>query len=527
VRHEQNAAFAAQGFARATGKVGVCCATSGPGATNLVTGLVDAMMDSIPVVALTGQVSTKLMGSDAFQEADTFGITRSATKHNFLVKNVADLPQVIHEAFYIAASGRPGPVLVDVTKDVFQSQSHYTPVAEIHLPGYKVFSEGHSGQIRRAAQMIWEAEQPFIYAGGGIIAANASKEFRSFVEALDAPTVCTLMGLGALPADHPNFISMPGMHGSYAANMGMSHTDLIIALGVRFDDRVTGRLAAFAPHAKVIHVDIDPAEISKNRQADLPIVGDLKRVLPKLQAELEALAPQMRARNSSKRQAWWKQIRAWKQEHPLKPEISQTEIKPQHLVAEIDRLSGGQAIVASDVGQHQMWAAQLIRFNEPRLWINSGGLGSMGFGLPAAIGAQFARPDKLVFALVGDGGFQMSIPELATIANHSLPIKIVVMNNGYLGMVRQWQELFYNNRLCEVALTSFPDVEKLAGAYGFTGRTVDDVAVMPAALQEAVRTPGPYLLNVKVSPLENVFPMVPAGGAINEMVLRPPQPVEV
>jgi acetolactate synthase I/II/III large subunit len=527
VRHEQNAAFAAQGYARTTGKVGVCCATSGPGATNLVTGLVDAMMDSIPIVALTGQVSTKLMGTDAFQEADTFGITRSATKHNFLVKNIADLPQVIHEAFYIAASGRPGPVLVDVTKDVFTGQAHYTPVNEIHLPGYKVYSEGHSGQIRRAAQMMWEAERPFIYAGGGVIAANASDELRALVEALDAPTVCTLMGLGALPAEHHNFISMPGMHGSYAANMGMSGTDLIIALGVRFDDRVTGRLAAFAPHAKVIHVDIDPAEVSKIRHADLPIVGDVKRVLPKLLAELNDLAPSMKAKNSSARQAWWKQIHAWKEEHPLVSESSRTEIKPQHLMAEIDRLSGGRAIVASDVGQHQMWAAQLIRFNEPRLWINSGGLGSMGFGLPAAIGAQFARPDKLVFAIVGDGGFQMSIPELATIVNHSLPIKIIVMNNGHLGMVRQWQELFYNNRLSQVELSSFPDVEKLAGAYGFKGRTVSSVDDMPSALKEAVDEPGPYLLNVKVSQFENVFPMVPAGGAINEMVLRPPQPVAV
>ncbi|HEY1946379.1 MAG TPA: biosynthetic-type acetolactate synthase large subunit [Bryobacteraceae bacterium] len=527
VRHEQNAAFAAQGYARTTGKVGVCCATSGPGATNLVTGLVDAMMDSIPIVALTGQVSTKLMGTDAFQEADTFGITRSATKHNFLVKNIADLPQVIHEAFYIAASGRPGPVLVDVTKDVFTGQAHYTPVNEIHLPGYKVYSEGHSGQIRRAAQMMWEAERPFIYAGGGVIAANASDELRALVEALDAPTVCTLMGLGALPAEHHNFISMPGMHGSYAANMGMSGTDLIIALGVRFDDRVTGRLAAFAPHAKVIHVDIDPAEVSKIRHADLPIVGDVKRVLPKLLAELNDLAPSMKAKNSSARQAWWKQIHAWKEEHPLVSESSRTEIKPQHLMAEIDRLSGGRAIVASDVGQHQMWAAQLVRFNEPRLWINSGGLGSMGFGLPAAIGAQFARPDKLVFAVVGDGGFQMSIPELATIVNHSLPIKIIVMNNGHLGMVRQWQELFYNNRLSQVELSSFPDVEKLAGAYGFKGRTVSSVDEMPSALKEAVDEPGPYLLNVKVSQFENVFPMVPAGGAINEMVLRPPQPVAV
>jgi acetolactate synthase-1/2/3 large subunit len=526
VRHEQNAAFAAQGYARATGRVGVCCATSGPGATNLVTGLVDAMMDSIPIVALTGQVSTKLIGSDAFQEADTFGITRSATKHNFLVKNVNDLPQAIHEAFYISASGRPGPVLVDITKDVLQAQAHYEPVTQIHLPGYKVYGEGHAGQIRRAAQMMWEAERPFVYAGGGIVAANASDDLRAFVELLDAPAVCTLMGLGALPAEHPNFISLPGMHGSYAANMGMSHTDLIIALGVRFDDRVTGRLASFAPHAKVIHIDIDPAEIGKNRHADLPIVGDVKHVLPRLVAELSELAPTLKSRKAAARQAWWKQIREWKNEHPLSAETSPTEIKPQHLTTEIDRLSGGRAIVASDVGQHQMWAAQLIRFYEPRLWINSGGLGSMGFGLPAAIGAQFARPDKLVFALVGDGGFQMSIPELATIANYSLPIKIIVMNNGYLGMVRQWQELFYNNRLCQVELSSFPDVEKLAGAYGFKGRTVEAVGELRKALEDAVAEPGPYLLNIKVSAFENVYPMVPAGGAINEMVLGPPQPVE-
>jgi acetolactate synthase-1/2/3 large subunit len=527
VRHEQNAAFAAQGYSRATGKVGVCCATSGPGATNLVTGLVDAMMDSIPIVAITGQVSSKLMGSDAFQEADTFGITRSCTKHNFLVKNAADLPQIVHEAFYIAATGRPGPVLVDITKDAFQGMAHYTPVTEIHLPGYKVYSEGHSGQIRRAAQMMWEAERPFVYAGGGIIAANASESLRELVEALDAPAVCTLMGLGALPSEHKNFISMPGMHGSYAANMGMHSADLLIALGVRFDDRVTGRLAAFAPHAKVIHVDIDPAEVGKNRHADLPIVGDVKRVLPKLTAELKDLAPSMESRNAKARAAWRKQIADWKEEHPLKAEVSETEIKPQHLMAEIDRLSGGQAIVTSDVGQHQMWSAQLIRFNEPRLWINSGGLGSMGFGLPSAIGAQYARPDKLVFAIVGDGGFQMSIPELATIVNQSLPIKIIIMNNGHLGMVRQWQELFYNNRLSEVKLSSFPDVEKLAGAYGFKGRTVSSVAEMPAALKAAVDEPGPFLLNVMVSQFENVFPMVPAGGALNEMVLRPPQPVAV
>jgi acetolactate synthase-1/2/3 large subunit len=527
VRHEENACFAAEGYARATGKVGVCCATSGPGATNLVTGLVDSMMDSIPIVAITGQVSTKLIGSDAFQEADTFGITRSCTKHNFMVKNLAELPQIVHEAFYIASSGRPGPVLVDVPKDVFQAQGHYAPVTSIHLPGYKVFTEGHTGQIKRAAQMIWEAERPWVYAGGGIIAAGASDELRELSEIVDMPVVCTLMGLGGLPANHRNFISMPGMHGSYAANQGMSHCDVMIALGVRFDDRVTGRLSAFAPHAKVIHVDIDPAEIGKNRAPDLPIVGDVKRVLERLNKILEEATPERKAKNAGTRKAWWSQVRAWQKEFPLAPAYSDTEIKPQHLMAEIDRLSGGQAIVCSDVGQHQMWAAQLIRFNEPRLWINSGGLGSMGFGLPAALGAQFARPDKLVFAVVGDGGFQMSIPELATIANYGLPVKIVVMNNGYLGMVRQWQELFYNNRLSAVELECFPDAEKLAGAYGFKGRTIDKPHQLAAALEAAVREPGPYLLNVKVSSFENVYPMIPAGAAINEMVMGPPEPVAV
>src|SRR3984893_11722374 len=336
VRHEQNAAFAAQGYARATGKVGVCCATSGPGATNLVTGLVDAMMNSIPIVALTGQVTSKLIGTDAFQEADTFGITRSCTKHNFMVKNVAELPQLIHEAFYIASSGRPGPVLVDIPKDVFQAQAHYSPVSSIHLPGYKVFTEGHTGQIRRAAQMMWDAQRPFVYAGGGIIAANASDELRELVELLDAPAVNTLMGLGALPAEHRNFVSMPGMHGSYAANMGMSNADLLIALGVRVDDRVTGGLAAFAPHAKRSRLDIDPAEIGKNRVPDLPIVGDVKRVLQKLNKVLHDLAPANRDRNTAGREAWWRQIHDWKEEHPLTPEISHSEIKPQHLMREID-----------------------------------------------------------------------------------------------------------------------------------------------------------------------------------------------
>ena len=525
VRHEENAAFAAEGYARATGKVGVCCATSGPGATNLTTGLVDAMMDSIPIVAITGQVTSKLIGSDAFQEADTFGITRSCTKHNYLVKRLEDLPQIIHEAFYVAASGRPGPVLVDIPKDVFQAQGHYQHVTAIHLPGYKVFTEGHTGQIRRAVQLIRLAERPLVYAGGGIVAAGAATELREFVERTGFPAVNTLMGLGALPSTHPNFISMPGMHGSYAANMAMSAADLLIALGVRFDDRVTGRLAAFAPHAKVIHVDIDPAEIGKNRAPDVPIVGDVKRVLIRINQALAESKAKPVAQAESGCRAWWEQIRRWKQEHPLQPVSSDSEIKPQHLMAEIDRLSEGQAIVAADVGQHQMWAAQLIRFNEPRLWLNSGGLGAMGFGLPAAMGAQFARPDKLVFAVVGDGGFQMSIPELATITSFGLPIKIVVMNNGYLGMIRQWQELFYNNRLSAAELDCFPDAEKLAGAYGFKGRTIEKPSELAAALEAAVKEPGPYLLNVRVSPAECVYPMVPAGGAINEMVLGPPQPV--
>jgi acetolactate synthase-1/2/3 large subunit len=527
VRHEENACFAAEGYARATGKVGVCCATSGPGATNLVTGLVDAMMDSIPIVAITGQVHSKLIGSDAFQEADTFGITRSATKHNFMVKNLQELPRIVHEAFYIAASGRPGPVLVDIPKDVFTARGQYVPVDSIHLPGYKVFTEGHAGQIRRAAQLIWEAERPFIYAGGGTVLGNASAELTELVELVDVPAVCTLMALGSLSAGHPNFISMPGMHGSYAANMGMTECDLLIALGTRFDDRVTGQLGTFARHARVIHVDIDPAEIGKNRVPDIPIVGDVKLVLQKLNKAVQELAPEMKPKKEAARAKWWTQIREWKDEHPFDRSRSEDEIKPQHLMDEIDRLSGGQAIVTSDVGQHQMWAAQLIRFNEPRLWINSGGLGAMGFGLPSALGAQMARPDKLVFAICGDGGFQMSIPELATIASHALPIKIIVMNNGYLGMVRQWQTLFYNNRLSAVELDCFPDAEKLAGAYGFKGRTIDKPWQLAQALEEAIKEPGPYLLNVKVTRDENVYPMVPAGGAIYEMVMGPPQPVAV
>jgi len=527
VRHEQNAAFAAQGFSRSTGKVGVCCATSGPGATNLITGLVDALMDSIPIVAITGQVANKLIGTDAFQEADTFGITRSCTKHNYMVKDINDLPQIIHEAFYIAASGRPGPVLVDIPKDIFIAQAHYQPVKAIHLPGYKLVLDGHAGQIRRAAQMMWEAEKPMIYSGGGIIHSGAHDELRELVEVLDAPCVNTLMGLGSLPGNHPNFISMPGMHGSYAANLGMYNTDLLVALGVRFDDRVTGRLKDFAPNARVIHVDIDPAEIGKIRNADLPIVGDCKRVIKKMSKALRELAPEMAHTNEGARASWRQQVADWKAEHPLEPVFSDTEIKPQHLMSEINRISDGKAIVTADVGQHQMWAAQLIRHDAPRQWLNSGGLGSMGFGLPAAMGAQVANPDKLVFSIVGDGGFQMSLPELATIAGEGLPIKIIVMNNGYLGMVRQWQELFFNNRYSSSTMSTFPQIEHLGAAYGIPGRTVKRPEDLRGVLEAAVAEPGPYLLNVEVTSFENVYPMVPAGGAINEMVLTQPTPTPV
>jgi len=364
-----------------------------------------------------------------------------------------------------------------------------------------------------------------VYAGGGIIAANASAELTEFVELIDSPAVCTLMALGGLAASHPNYISMPGMHGSYAANMGLTECDLLIALGTRFDDRVTGQLSSFARHARVIHVDIDPAEIGKNRNPDIPIVGDVKRVLQKLIKVVQEFQPEHGKKNAEGRRKWWSQIRAWKEEHPYDHSHSETEIKPQHLMDAIDEASGGHAIVCSDVGQHQMWSAQLIRYNEPRLWINSGGLGSMGFGVPSAMGAQMARPDKLVFAICGDGGFQMSIPELATIVSQGLPVKIIIMNNGYLGMVRQWQTLFYNNRLSAVTLDAFPDAEKLASAYGFEGRTIEHPWELKDALQKAIDYNGPYLLNVKVTPDENVYPMVPAGGPISEMVFGPAQPV--
>jgi acetolactate synthase-1/2/3 large subunit len=521
MRHEENACFAAEGYARASGKVGVCCATSGPGATNLVTGLADAHLDSIPIVAITGQVSTKVLGTTAFQEADTFGISLPCTKHNYQVRDIADLPRVIHEAFHIAATGRPGPVLVDIPKDIQQAKAVYVPCDELDLPGYKPPGNGDAALIAQAVQLMWDSARPLVYAGGGIVSAGAARELREFVSLLDVPTVCTLMGLGGLAADDPNFVSMPGMHGSYAANMGLSESDLLVALGVRFDDRVTGKLATFAPHARVIHVDVDASELGKNRSAEVALAGDVKCVLRQMNDLLRETRPLGAERHATERAAWRRQVRIWKAEYPLGSAASHEVIKPQQLMAEIDRLSAGAAVVASDVGQHQMWAAQLIRFHEPRLWLCSGGLGSMGFGLPAAIGAQIARPDKTVFAVVGDGGFQMSIPELATVANYQLPIKIVIMNNGHLGMVRQWQELFHQNRLSHVELDTFPDAVKLAEAYGVRGLTLEDPKSLAQSLHDAARTPGPCLLNVKVAPYENVYPMVPSGAGIRDMVLGP------
>ena len=522
VRHEQNAAFAAQGYARATGKAGVCMATSGPGATNLTTGLVDALMDSIPVVAITGQVPQALIGRDAFQEADTFGISRSATKHNYLVKDISELSQTVHEAFHIAVSGRPGPVLVDITKDVLLSQADYSDEQDmLPLRGYRLADEPDEGAIQRAVEFLWKAERPYIYAGGGVISSSASAELVRFSELLEAPLAHTVMGLGAMPTEHPNFISMLGMHGSYAANMGVTECDALIGLGVRFDDRVTGRLDKFAPEAKVLHVDIDPAEINKNRRADLGVVGDAKSVLRLLNEGLAATRSTLGRERREERLAWMEHVRTMKRDHPFVVEESADEIKPQALMRKLDQISGGEAIVTVDVGQHQMWAAQHLRFNSPRLWQSSSGLGSMGFGLPAAVGAKFACPDKTVMAIVGDGGFMMSLPELGTIAANQLPVKIIVMNNNTLGMVRQWQQLFYDKRYSEVDVASFPDASLLAAAFGIAGGSVADPADLDEALAHAFGEPGPYLLNVQVTPEECVYPMVPAGGAVNEMILQP------
>ncbi len=522
VRHEENACFAADGYARASGRVGVCMATSGPGATNLVTGLTNAMMDSIPVVALTGQVSTALIGNDAFQEADTVGITRPCTKHNYLVKDVRDLPAVIKEAFYIARTGRPGPVLVDIPKNVFTGEAEFKYPDGVNLPGYRPTTEGHDGQIKKAVDVIWNAQRPVLYAGGGVISAGASGLLGQLAEMIQAPVGLTLMGLGAISGEHPLFNGMLGMHGTFSANRAMVETDLMIAIGVRFDDRVTGKLEAFAKHARIIHIDIDPAEIGKNVQVDVPIVGDVARVLEKLNRRIGETRHQAHGglKHERERQAWLERVQEWQRKYPLSYEDSSGEIMPQRLCEEISRATGGEAIVATDVGQHQMWGAQWITRKHPRTWITSGGLGAMGYGLPAAIGAQFACPDKTVIALVGDGGFQMSLPELGTLVTYKLPVKCIIMNNLYLGMVRQWQDLFYKGRYSSVEFEVFPNAQKLAEAYGFKGMVVSHPSELGDALQATLAEPGPVLLDVRVAREENVYPMVPAGGALQDIILN-------
>ena len=529
VRHEENAAFMAEGYARATGKVGLCMATSGPGATNLTTGLVDALMDSIPIVAITGQVPQALIGRDAFQEADTFGITRAATKHNYLVKDINELSQVIHEAFHIARTGRPGPVLVDITKGVLLGTAEYGAEPDLKpLPGFRVRLDPDEAEIEEAVEFLWQAERPCIYAGGGVISSGASEDVVRCSELLEAPLTHTVMGHGMMRPDHPHYVSMLGMHGGYAANLAISRCDTIVGLGVRFNDRVTGRLDRFAPNARVLHVDIDPVEIGKNRRADVGIVGDAKRVLQRLNQRLEETKPRKGLSNSSKRAAWIGEVQGWKREQPFQYEPSATEIKPQYLMQRIDAICGGEACVAVDVGQHQMWAAQYVRFNKPNLWQSSSGLGSMGFGLPAAMGAQMARPDAKVVAVVGDGGFMMSLSELATVAANNIPVKIIIMNNGWLGMVRQWQELFFEHRYSQVDMSAgFPDIPMLAASFGLKGSTVRRPEELDGALQEAFDEDGPFLLNVMVTREECVYPMVPAGGALEEMLLGPQTPVAV
>jgi acetolactate synthase-1/2/3 large subunit len=495
--------------------VGVVFATSGPGATNIVTPLTDAMMDSVPLVAFTGQVRTELIGTDGFQEADTFGITMPIVKHSFVIQHPAEIPRIVHEAFHIARTGRPGPVLIDIPQDLSRAEIDYQPVHEVHLPGYQPTLEGNSKQIRLAAKALLNARRPVLYAGGGVVNAEASEELTELTLTGHFPITCTLMGLGAFPASDPQWLGMLGMHGTRAANYAMDEADLIVAIGARFDDRITGKLSEFAPRAKFIHIDIDPAEISKNVPAHIPIVGDAKRVLPRLIEEYRALDPDP-ARLSS----WWERIDRWKAQHPLRyADSADTEIKPQFLVQALyEATDGGNCILSSDVGQHQMWAAQYFHFNRPRRWINSGGLGTMGFGLPAAIGAAMAVPDVPSVLLTGDGSFQMNIQELATARQFDVPVKCVIMDNGYLGMVRQWQELFWDRRYSNVDMGTWPDWIKLADAYGATGVLLTDKTTLVDDLKTALATPGPVVVDVKVTREENTYPMIAPGTAAREMV---------
>ena len=517
VRHEQAAIHAADGYARATGRVGVAMVTSGPGATNTVTGLATAYMDSIPIVVFTGQVPTKLIGNDAFQEADIVGITRPCTKHNFLVKDVNELAKTIKEAFYIAGSGRPGPVLIDLPKDVQQAKAEFEYPKEVRLAGYNPKYKAHIGQVKKAAQLIASARRPVIYAGGGVIySKGANEELRRLAEEFSMPVTNTLMGLGGFPGNHPLWLGMLGMHGTYQANMAVIHCDVLIGIGARFDDRVTGKLEEFAPDAKIVHIDIDPASISKNVIVDVPIVGDCRDALLKLNQALSNINIDW----EDKHRDWLEQIEEWKKEHVLS--YNQPEggpLKPQYVIEKLYELTKGKAIVSTEVGQNQMWAAQYYKFDRPRTFLTSGGLGTMGYGFPAAIGAQAAFPEKLVIDIAGDGSIQMNIQELATAVSYRLPVKVVILNNGYLGMVRQWQQLFYRGRYSQTSLEYSPDFVKLAEAYGAVGLRATKPDEVEATIKEALSKDAPVFIDFVIEREENVYPMVPAGAPLSHMLL--------
>ena len=519
VRHEQAATHAADGYARATGKPGVVLVTSGPGVTNTITGIATAYMDSIPMVVLAGQVPTHLIGDDAFQEVDTVGITRPCVKHNFLVRDVKDLATTIKKAFYIANTGRPGPVVVDIPKDVTALKTEYSYPKEIRMRSYAPVSRGHSKQINRAAHLLLGAKRPIIYTGGGIVLSDAARQLTALVDKLDYPCTNTLMGLGGLPSDHPRFLGMLGMHGTYEANMAMYESDVMLAVGVRFDDRVTGDLAKFSPHAKIIHIDIDPASIGKNVRVEVPIVGDATTVLDQL---LEAIGSSGTSPNNDALTAWWSQIQEWKGKDSLRYDSSDELIKPQFVVQKLHEVTLGDAYVTSDVGQHQMWAAQYYGFNKPRRWINSGGLGTMGFGLPSAMGVQLAHPESAVACVTGEASIMMCIQELSTCKQYGLPIKVINLNNRYMGMVRQWQEFFYDSRYSHSYMDSLPDFVELASSFGHTGIQIDKPGDVEAALRDAfARKDQLVFLDFITDQSENVYPMISAGAGHNEMVLKP------